>query len=136
MRILLVDDDKALTTVLAAALLEEGFEVSVAPNGAAGLRQFEAEGADLIVLDVLMSAGGALSAGELPSVMAWELARMALLADELWVPAALRDRTALHYLHPGDRVVRLCPAPGRRLEVTVEALSGQTASGSVPTLYQ
>ena len=53
-RVLVVDDDRGLSTVLAAALGDEGFVVTVADNGLHGLRRFEADGADLIILDVLM----------------------------------------------------------------------------------
>jgi two-component system response regulator ChvI len=53
-RILLVDDDVTLSAVLAAALGDEGFRVASAANGLAGLRRFEADGADLLILDILM----------------------------------------------------------------------------------
>ena len=53
-RVLVVDDDRGLSTVLVAALGDEGFAVTVADDGLAGLRRFEADGADLIILDVLM----------------------------------------------------------------------------------
>jgi DNA-binding response OmpR family regulator len=53
-RVLIIDDDEALSRVLAAALGEEGFAVTTAPNGVAGLRSFETHGADLLILDVLM----------------------------------------------------------------------------------
>jgi two-component system response regulator ChvI len=53
-RVLIVDDDQGLRTVLAAALGDEGFTVSQAGDGAAGLRQFESDGADLLILDILM----------------------------------------------------------------------------------
>jgi DNA-binding response OmpR family regulator len=53
-RILLVDDDAALAGILAAALGDEGFTVAVAADGAEGLRRFEGEGADLLILDILM----------------------------------------------------------------------------------
>jgi two-component system response regulator ChvI len=53
-RVLIVDDDQALSTVLAAALGDEGFAVASARNGLEGLRHFETAGADLIILDVLM----------------------------------------------------------------------------------
>jgi two-component system, OmpR family, response regulator ChvI len=53
-RILLVDDDATLTAVLGPALEDEGFRVAVARNGVEGLRRFEGEGADLLILDILM----------------------------------------------------------------------------------
>ena len=40
--------------MLAAALGDEGFTVTQASDGLAGLRKFEADGADLIILDILM----------------------------------------------------------------------------------
>ena len=53
-RVLIVDDDQGLRTVLAAALGDEGFTVGEAGDGLAGLRAFESEGADLMILDILM----------------------------------------------------------------------------------
>ena len=53
-RILIVDDDRALAGVLAAALADEGFAVARAESGLQGLRAFEADGADLLILDILM----------------------------------------------------------------------------------
>jgi DNA-binding response OmpR family regulator len=53
-RLLLVDDDVALSTVLAAALVEEGFDIVTAADGRAGLATFLGASFDLVVLDVLM----------------------------------------------------------------------------------
>lgn len=53
-RLLLVDDDRALASVLAAAFEEEGLSVLLAHDGKEGLRQFHAEKPDIVVLDVLM----------------------------------------------------------------------------------
>jgi two-component system response regulator ChvI len=53
-RVLIVDDDQGLRTVLAAALGDEGFTVAQAGDGLAGLRCFESDGADLLILDILM----------------------------------------------------------------------------------
>ena len=53
-RILLVDDDVALGGILAPALGDEGFQVVTARTGKEGLQRFEAEGADLLILDILM----------------------------------------------------------------------------------
>ena len=43
-RVLIVDDDHALSRVLAAALGDEGFTVTTAPNGVEGLRSFDSAG--------------------------------------------------------------------------------------------
>ena len=53
-RVLIVDDDQGLRAVLAAALGDEGFAVVQAADGLGGLRAFEADGADLVILDILM----------------------------------------------------------------------------------
>jgi DNA-binding response OmpR family regulator len=52
--ILLVDDEVAITDNLAPFLSRSGFQVSVAADGEAALRQVAAERIDLLVLDVLM----------------------------------------------------------------------------------
>lgn len=52
--ILLVDDDVHLREVVRYALEREGHEVVEAGDGAQGLAVFEDQGADLIVLDVMM----------------------------------------------------------------------------------
>jgi two-component system response regulator ChvI len=51
-RLLLVDDDALLVTVLGAALAEEGYTVEVARDGRDALRRFQHSRPDLVVLDV------------------------------------------------------------------------------------
>lgn len=53
-RILLVDDDQAITGHLAPFLERAGFSVAVAGDGEAALRRIAEIGPDLVVLDVLM----------------------------------------------------------------------------------
>lgn len=53
-RILLVDDEEAITTLLAPFLERAGFTVAVATDGEAALRRVDDFNPDLIVLDVLM----------------------------------------------------------------------------------
>lgn len=53
-RILLVDDEKAITTHLAPFLERAGFIVTVAPDGEAALQCMGDFTPDLIILDVLM----------------------------------------------------------------------------------
>ncbi|MGL4715930.1 MAG: response regulator [Aeromonas sp.] len=53
-KILLVDDDLELTQLLTEILLLEGFQVTVAEEGTAGLQQLTEQAFDLVLLDVMM----------------------------------------------------------------------------------
>ena len=53
-KLLLVDDEMAITDRLAPFLSRAGFDVKVAPNGQAALREIDACTPGLIILDVLM----------------------------------------------------------------------------------
>jgi two-component system, OmpR family, response regulator ChvI len=53
-RLLVVDDDEALVSVLVDALEEDGFHVTKAHDGKAGLAAFRAGTFDLVLLDVMM----------------------------------------------------------------------------------
>lgn len=54
MKILLVDDDEAITTVFSTALKKEGFETSHAETGKEGLDKAKAELPNLILLDQVL----------------------------------------------------------------------------------
>ena len=51
-RILIVDDEKTIRWSLGEALTNVGYEVDEAPNGAAGIKKFEEESADCVILDL------------------------------------------------------------------------------------
>ncbi len=53
-KILLVDDDVDLVTVMRGALESKAYEVVVAYNGQEGLEKAKKEKPDLVVLDILM----------------------------------------------------------------------------------
>lgn len=53
-KLLLVDDDPDLARCLAPLLMEKGYEVQTAPNGAAGLESLRDSFPDLIVTDLNM----------------------------------------------------------------------------------
>jgi DNA-binding response OmpR family regulator len=53
-RILLVDDEESIQTLLAYPLRKDGYEVVVACDGQEGLDQFASGRFDLVVLDVMM----------------------------------------------------------------------------------
>ncbi|SDG32242.1 response regulator transcription factor [Desulfosporosinus hippei] len=54
MRILLVDDEKKITTVLKAYLQQEGYQVSTAINGLVALTMFKENPFDLLLLDLML----------------------------------------------------------------------------------
>ena len=76
-RLLLVDDDQAVTTSLAGFLTRSGFAVETAGDGLLGLSAFEARRPDLVVLDVTM-----------PGLDGRSLLRR-LRAEDHWVPVLM-----------------------------------------------
>ena len=59
-RILIIDDDEVIRTLLKRALEGEGFEVSLAPDGRQGLKLFRQKGADLVITDMIMPGKGGM----------------------------------------------------------------------------
>lgn len=53
-KVLLVDDDVELTTLLKEYLVEEGFEVSTAADGRAAIGIASSNAVDIVVLDIMM----------------------------------------------------------------------------------
>jgi CheY-like chemotaxis protein len=53
-RILIIDDDAQVRTVLGSVLTKSGHQVTTAANGAIGLRLWREHGADLVLTDIQM----------------------------------------------------------------------------------
>jgi len=53
-RVLMVEDEESLADPLAFLLRKEGFEVTVAGDGATALEEFEVSGADIVLLDLML----------------------------------------------------------------------------------
>ena len=53
-KVLVVDDDRAIRESLARALELDGYEVSLAPDGAAALATIRAERPDVAIVDLMM----------------------------------------------------------------------------------
>ncbi|MCU1587974.1 MAG: family transcriptional regulator, partial [Frankiales bacterium] len=53
-RVLIVEDEESISEPLGYMLKSEGFEVSVAATGPGGLEAFDRDGADLVLLDLML----------------------------------------------------------------------------------
>ncbi|MDX6215214.1 MAG: two-component system, OmpR family, response regulator RegX3 [Frankiales bacterium] len=53
-RVLVVEDEDSISEPLAYMLRKEGFEVAIADDGPAGLAAFDRDGADLVLLDLML----------------------------------------------------------------------------------
>jgi two-component system response regulator RegX3 len=53
-RVLIVEDEDSISEPLAYMLRKEGFEVTVAETGPTGLAAFDRDGADLVLLDLML----------------------------------------------------------------------------------
>ena len=65
-RILIVDDEAPIRTLLEASLKSNGYEVSSAADGKEGLQKALQEKPDLVILDIMMSG---LDGGEVGSAL-------------------------------------------------------------------
>lgn len=53
-KILIIEDDKFLRRVISQKLTKEGYEISEALDGEKGVKKIEEEGADLVLLDLIL----------------------------------------------------------------------------------
>lgn len=79
-KILLVEDESDLTLIVADTLRGQGYEVVTAADGLEGLEKFKAEGADIVVADVMMPKMDGFS-------MAKEIRRLSPIVPLLFLTA-------------------------------------------------
>ena len=60
-RILIVEDEATLGRVLSDTLRSQGYDVTLAEDGIAGIEQFTAQHADLVIADIMMPRMDGLS---------------------------------------------------------------------------
>ena len=53
-RVLVVEDEESYSDALAYMLRKEGFEVAIAADGNAALTEFDRNGADIVLLDLML----------------------------------------------------------------------------------
>ncbi len=56
-KVLLVDDDKALSDMYAAAFMRRGFTAYTAPGGRKGIEKYRLRKPDIVILDMMMPEG-------------------------------------------------------------------------------
>ncbi|MGX1934654.1 response regulator transcription factor [Microbacterium resistens] len=124
-RILLVDDDAAITGALGPFLARSGFDVEIAADGAEGLAAVERRAPDLVVCDVLM-----------PRVDGREFVRR-VRGRSLWLPIILltqvgeaSERSAA--LDEGADDYLNKPFDPRELVSRIRAVLRRSAPGEVP----
>lgn len=112
-KVLIVEDDKAIRTLLVAALRHEPLEVHTAPDGVVGLEQLRANDYAVILLDLMLprvngfefleTAGSVLRPGAAPIIIvmtAFDAAAVKRLR-------AMRVQAILHKPFDVERVVEM-----------------------------
>jgi len=119
-KILVIEDDEDIRTVVATRLKRAGYEVTIASDGKDGLRHFYGDRPDLVVLDVAM-----------PVMDGWQvLERLREVSDVpvLILTAATQERDKLRGLRSGADDYITKPFSGEELLARVEVALRRAAS--------
>lgn len=124
-RVLLVDDEEAITATLAPFLNRSGFDVHVAADGVAALEQYAALAPDIVVSDVLMPRmDGRELVRRLRESDAWTPVIMLTKVDESFERTAALEDGADDYLGK--------PFDPPELVARIRAVLRRTAGGRRP----
>ena len=125
-RILVVDDEPVVTEVLERYLRKEGFDVSLAADGAAALRIAEQWGPDLIVLDLMLPVIDGLEVCK--RIRQWSRVPIIMVTAK----SEETDRIVGFEIGADDYVVK--PFSPREIVARVKSVLRRTAAGpAVPT---
>lgn len=124
-KILIVDDDEAITVALAAFLGRSGFDVRIAEDGRAGLEEVDRELPDLVVCDVLMPhIDGREFVRRIRARRLWLPIILLTQVGESWERSAALDEGADDYLNK--------PFDPHELISRIRAVLRRTARGAAP----
>lgn len=119
-KILVIEDDEDIRTVVVTRLTRTGYDTSVAVDGKDGLRRFYGDRPDLVVLDIAM-----------PVMDGWQvLERLREVSDVpvLILTAAIQERDKLRGLRSGADDYITKPFSGEELLARVEVALRRTRS--------
>ena len=121
-KILVIEDDEDIRTVLATRLRRAGYETTIAADGKDGLRRFYGDRPDLVVLDIAM-----------PIMDGWQvLERLREVSDVpvLILTAATQERDKLRGLRSGADDYITKPFSGEELLARVEVALRRASSAT------
>ena len=121
-KVLVIEDDEDIRTVVATRLNRAGYETTTASDGKEGLRHFYGDRPDLVVLDVAM-----------PIMDGWQvLERLREVSDVpvLFLTAAAQERDKLRGLRSGADDYITKPFSGEELLARVEVALRRVATSA------
>ena len=121
-KVLVIEDDEDIRTVVATRLNRAGYETTTASDGKEGLRHFYGDRPDLVVLDVAM-----------PVMDGWQvLERLREVSDVpvLFLTAAAQERDKLRGLRSGADDYITKPFSGEELLARVEVALRRVATSA------
>ena len=121
-KIIVIDDDTAVTDLLSVLLMSHGFEVRTTNNSAEGLNLIHDENFDLVILDLMM-----------PEMDGWEVCKEVRLSSQvpIIVLSALNDPSMVaSVLDAGADDYLTKPTPSRVLVAHINRLTRR--NGTVP----
>jgi DNA-binding response OmpR family regulator len=122
-RILVIDDDNAVTDLLSVLLRSQGFDVMATNNSAEGLQSARSTEPDLIILDLMM-----------PEMDGWEVCRAVRAFSQvpIIVLSALNDPSMVaSVLDAGADDYLTKPTPSRILVAHINRLLRRNSTGNL-----
>ena len=125
-RMLLVEDEQTLADIIADTLGEKEFDVTVAYNGAEGLRRFDEVRPDVVVTDIMMPGMDGFSFVD-------ALRRRSADVPILFLSARSAVDDVIHGFETGGNDYLRKPFAMSELSVRVRALAGRAGVGKART---
>jgi len=123
-KIIVIDDDTAVTDLLSVLLSSHGFDVFVTNNSTDGMGMIRDENFDLVILDLMM-----------PEMDGWEICKEVRSFSQvpIIVLSALNDPSMVaSVLDAGADDYLTKPTPSRILVAHINRLTRRNGNGSVP----